>query len=180
MGGAPYDFHDVPALPDRSRWLLATSPSGFSMAPQETFSLALKNLLSERKASLAAFVPGLVSVQLKMVVRRGDSHELAERGDTPIEGLPTAVSARPGRRWRQGEKAPGEALDGLFLGLEPWWSSMPDGEAWDCAVMVAETAHLDTRALRVLNDSLALLLLARAGLAQFRDYDLPHPAGMVS
>jgi hypothetical protein len=177
MGGAPYDFHDVPALPDRSRWLLSTSPSGFSMAPQETFSLALKNLLAERKAAAAAWTPEPVTVRLKMVVRRGDSFELAERGE--VVALPTAVSARPGKRWRQGEKAPGEALDGLYLGLDPWWSSMPDGEAWDCAVQVAAASGLGTAALRVLNDSLALLLLARAGIPQVRDSDLPHPAGMV-
>jgi hypothetical protein len=173
-----YSLHDVPALPDRSRWLLASSPSGFKMAPQETFSLALKNLLAERKASCAAFTPEPVTVRLKMVVRRGDAFELADRGE--VSALPAAVSARPGRRWRQGEKAAGEALDSLFLGLDPWWSEMPDGEAWDCAVQVSEAARLDTPGLRVLNDSLALLLLARAGLPHLRDFDLPYPEGMAS
>jgi hypothetical protein len=171
-----YDIHDVPALPDRSRWLLASTPSGFAMAPQETFSLALRSLLGERIAAMSARTAEPVTVKLKMVVKRGDGYELAERGE--FAAVPTAVSARPGQRWRQGEKTPGEAFDGLFLGLEPW-ERMPDGEAWECAVKVAEAARLDGRALRTLNDALAVLLLARAGFPQLRDSDLPHPAGML-
>jgi hypothetical protein len=166
----------VPANPSGgSRWRLPVSPGGWPSPPAKTFASVLSSLVADRIGEAEDHRPEPVVVRLRMVVKRGDEYELAERGAGSLERAPVYQNRRPGKRFNrlQGETL----LFSVFTGGEGF-ELAPDDCVWAAACDVAAADQMGVRELRALNDSLAIVLAARAGVLVRRE-ELPHPDGLV-
>jgi len=169
-----YCLQDVPqADGEASRFFLSSNPAGWGSNPGATFSEAVQSLAGAIKASMDPLAPQAVTVALSHVVLDGQGYHVEARGQ--ISRVPTKVSERPGKVWQK-MKA-GQLLDSFLLRGSAF-EKAPDREVWAAACVAASAMRLDGADLRRMNDYLAIALLARMGIADVTDYDLPHVSQM--
>ena len=169
-----YDVTSVPEAPgDGSRYALEVGPGGFAATGGVCGNIVAvySQLLGARIAEAKAALPPLQEVALKAVVIREGQYMLASRG--VVSGPLAFENRRPVRRWRK--KLGGAFLDSLFLGQEDGaFGQGPDLEVFEAMLALAEQQKFSGRQLRSLNDQVALLVLARAGVSCSVE-QLPHP-----
>jgi hypothetical protein len=167
-----YEPTEAPAAPDDgSRFALSKTSAGWS-SPEGVAGVVAheyQNLLGALKAAAQDHVPALVEVKLKSVRLTKDGYELVERG--VLTGVPEYVNRRPVQRWRK--LSDGAFLDSFFLGQDAW-AKAPDMEAFEALLATAERYEFRGRALRLLNDAVAVGCALRAGLSVGFD-QLPYP-----
>ena len=168
-----YDLYSIPAPPgDGSRFYLATSPTGKQIAPETNIVGCLNRLAEDRREEMREHAPQLVEVKLKRVSLVGDEYVVEPRGS--VSRFPSWESRRPGQRWRK--LTGGACLDSFALGGVAF-EKAPDLEVWEALRDVCDT-HRVRGALRMLNDSVAVLVCLRAGI-EVAAHELPFPAGLV-
>jgi hypothetical protein len=169
-----YSLAEVPAAVEgASRFALASTPAGWSVAPREMIGRAYRELLNARRAGMEALQAPRAVIQLRAVVRLGDgSYTLADRG----EPFSAAVAAKPQRPGQRSSIKPGpETLDDAFLGGDAF-EKVPDDVLWSSALATAQAHALEGEALLTLNDAVALLVLVRCGATTVSSDDLPTTA----
>lgn len=171
MGTPPggYKLTELAEAPgDQSRFARRTSPNGEdAISPGWTFARALEDLVGARVGSLEGFT-AVASFDCKWA----DADGVRERGT--ITGPLTYNPARPGKVWRKLRS--GKLLDSFALGGDAW-KLAPDAEVYQGLSDYARDFGLIREEVRRANDSLSIMLAARAGLkvTAWGDPSLPHP-----
>jgi hypothetical protein len=170
---APWTIEEVPPREDgSSRFARPTLPGGWGSKSAETIAHVYRELADQRLKQAPLAAPAPVEIELGYVAKTDTGYELIPRGS--VFRAPTRVNQRPGRRVRPTLKG-GAAIDSFLLGPgQEAWDRYPDDLIWKAVLELAEEAELDGRALRVVNDSLAVAICARRGVEVLPE-QLPHP-----
>jgi hypothetical protein len=158
-----YSPDEVPANGlSASRFLLPAGPSGWPTdSPAESVAETYRQLTEERLEAAEPITEAPVVVELKYVRRdREAGWHLVRRGS--VTGRPTLEPTRPGR-FSRGAREAGALLDDVFLGGQSY-AQANDEKLWNALLTFCETEQPRGRVVRQLNDSLAVLILLRAGL----------------
>lgn len=164
-----FNPYDVPATgsADVSRFPVGVSPAGHTGPPDQVYANLLSNLVADRQNEQPQIIPETVVVELFKVVRSDKTGEYALVQRPGVRAVPTRANTRPGRFGTV--KAQGiELLNDAFLGGEAWEKAR-DADIWEALLAACKDVQAQGRALRMLCDLTALLILARAGIVTTAD-----------
>jgi hypothetical protein len=165
-----YKLESVPAAESGSRYAKRTNFEGHSVQPAEAVAQAWAELARARMAQAPELAPEPKTVPL-LFITRNQASEVVRQTRGKVSRTPELEVSRSGRFNKSPAEVGGQLLDRLFL--EPNLD-VRDEAIWDALEAAIEELNVKGGTLRALNDAVAVLICARAGL-RVNARDLPSP-----